>query len=273
MIIIANVIDDIEDKLKNIDSKTLVIFDCDEVLTTLSEQVWQAQNHDFFIEWCNRNISNISEEALYEIATSILVSSKNLLVNQRMPQLVKSLRKRNIKSLVLTALSMQPIAAVMDPMAWRISTLESFGYNFKAFWPSLSDKHFKKFGGKYPPAYSSGVVCCGNIPKSQCLMEFLAYAKVTPKKIIFIDDKIENIEDVEKQCNLVGINFLGIQYTEARQLLPMLPFCTNKIEFQLSTLKEKNIWISDMDLARDPMPTSKFECQISNLKKHFDTKY
>jgi hypothetical protein len=66
----------------------------------LSKQVWQARNHGFFVEWCNKNVSNFSKEMLDEIATSILVSSKNLLVNQRMPQLVESLHRRNIKSIV-----------------------------------------------------------------------------------------------------------------------------------------------------------------------------
>jgi hypothetical protein len=159
MIIVVDIMDDIEKRLKVADGNTLVVFDCDEVLTTLSEQVWQARNHDFFVEWCSKNISNFSEEVLYKLATSILVSSKNLLVNQRMPELVESLYRRNIKSIVLTALSTQPVATIRDPMAWRISTLENFGYNFKMFWPSWPDKHFKEFGEEYPPAYGSGVIC------------------------------------------------------------------------------------------------------------------
>jgi hypothetical protein len=58
-----------------------------------------------------------SKEMLGEIATFILVSSKNLVANQRMPRLVESLHKRNIKSIVLTELSMQPIVSVTDPIA------------------------------------------------------------------------------------------------------------------------------------------------------------
>ncbi|MDR2432532.1 MAG: DUF2608 domain-containing protein [Puniceicoccales bacterium] len=263
MIIVADTIDDIEKRLKVADGNTLVVFDCDEVLTTLSEQVWQTRNHDFFVEWCAENISNFSEEALYEIATSILVSSKNLLVNQRMPELVESLHRRDIKSIVLTALSTQPVAAIRDPMAWRISTLESFGYNFKMFWPSLSDKYFREFGKEYPPAYGSGVICCGSIPKSQCLMGFLAYANVMPNEVIFIDDKMEHLEDVEVQCALAKIKFLGIRYTESHKLAQTTPFCANKIKYQLTVLKEKNIWIPDSDVEENLASSSKFEYQLA----------
>ncbi|MDR1890711.1 MAG: DUF2608 domain-containing protein [Puniceicoccales bacterium] len=267
MIIVADVIDDIEERLIGISGDTLVVFDCDEVLTTLSEQVWQAKNHDFFVEWCNKNVSNFSKEMLVEIATSILVSSKNLLVNQRMPQLVESLHRRNIKSVVLTALSMQPIVSVTDPMAWRISTLESFGYDFRMFWPSLPDKHFRELGGEYPPAYSSGIICCGNIPKSQSLLAFLAYANITPSKIIFIDDKMENLEDVKEQCNLKNIKFLGIRYMEAHKIVPPIPFCASKVEYQLSILKEKNIWVSDVDVEKQPDQISKFEYPLVSQKE------
>ncbi|MDR0741944.1 MAG: DUF2608 domain-containing protein [Puniceicoccales bacterium] len=271
MITVVDTLDDIEKRLKVADGNTLVVFDCDEVLTTLSEQIWQARNHDFFVKWCAENISNFSEEALYEIATSILVSSKNLLVNQRMPELVESLRGRDIKSIVLTALSTQPIATITDPMAWRISTLESFGYNFKMFWPSLPDKHFKDFGEEYPPAYGSGVICCGSVPKSRCLMAFLAYANITPDKIIFIDDKVENLEDVGKQCNLARIEFLGIRYTEAHKLVSPIPFCANKIEYQLTTLKGKSVWIPDSALEENLASSSKFEYQLVTPKEEIST--
>ncbi|MDR1457449.1 MAG: DUF2608 domain-containing protein [Puniceicoccales bacterium] len=271
MIIVADTIDGIEKRLKVADGNTLVVFDCDEVLTTLSEQVWQARNHDFFVEWCAKNISNFSEEALYEIATSILVSSKNLLVNQRMPELVESLHRRNIKSIVLTALSTQPVSTIRDPMAWRISTLENFGYNFKMFWPSLSDKHFKELGEEYPPAYGSGVICCGSIPKSRCLMGFLAYANVMPDEIIFIDDKMEHLEDVNAQCDLAKIEFLGIRYTESHKLVSTIPFCASKIKYQLTVLKEKNIWIPDSAIEENLASGSKFEYQLATPKKETST--
>ncbi|MDR2628435.1 MAG: DUF2608 domain-containing protein [Puniceicoccales bacterium] len=271
MIVVIDTLDDIEKRLEGAGGNTLVVFDCDEVLTTLSEQVWQARNHDFLVKWCAENISNFSEEVLYEFVTSILVSSKNLLVNQRMPEFVKNLHRKNIKSVVLTALSTQPVATIRDPMAWRISTLENFGYNFKMFWPSLPDKHFEEFGEEYPPAYGSGVVCCGSIPKSRCLMAFLAYTNITPDKIIFIDDKIENLEDVKEQCDIAKIKFLGIRYTESHKLNSTIPFCANKIRYQLTTLKEKSIWIPDSDIEKALVSSSKFEYQLATPKEEIPT--
>jgi hypothetical protein len=76
-----------------------------------------------------------------EIAMSILLSSKKHLVNQRMPQLIEGLHQKNINSIFSTALSVQPIVSLTDLMAWRISTLDSFGHSLKVFWPFLQDKH------------------------------------------------------------------------------------------------------------------------------------
>jgi hypothetical protein len=44
------------------------------------------------------------------------------------------------------------------------------------------------------------------------------------------------------------MKFLGMKYTEANKMIPTIPFCESKIEYQLSTLKEKNIWIPEMAL-------------------------
>jgi hypothetical protein len=62
MIIVAYVIDHIEERLIGISGDILIVFDCHEVLTTLSEQVWQTQNHNFFVEWCNKNVSNFQKK-------------------------------------------------------------------------------------------------------------------------------------------------------------------------------------------------------------------
>jgi hypothetical protein len=78
-------------------------------------------------------------------------------------------------------------------------------------------------------------------------MAFLAYANIIPGKIIFTDNKRENLEDVKEQYDLKNIKLLEIRSMEVRKLAP-IPFYVSKIEDQLTILKEKNVWVSDVDV-------------------------
>jgi hypothetical protein len=101
--------------------------------------------------------------------------------------------------------------------------------------------------GESPSAFSSKIICRGNIPKSEFLMAFLAHTNITPDKIMFIDDKIQKCEDVKEQCNLQNIKFLGIKYMEAPTLSPT-PFCVSIIECGLSIRRRNNISVSNVDI-------------------------
>jgi hypothetical protein len=225
----------------------LFAFDCDDVLTTLSEQIWKEHGAQFLKEWCGKSIPNSSEQEIYDVATSILVLTENFLVNQEMPKLIKDLKARKLKAVVLTALSTKPVITVPDPMAWRIKTLKRLGYNFKKFWPRLGDRRFDEFDCEYPPAYSSGVICCGNTPKGAGLSAFLEHSRMKPSKIVFTDDKIENLMDVGNACQSMEIEFVGIEYHEAKNVASQIPFSEKILEYQLATLREKKIWISDIE--------------------------
>ncbi|MDR3143949.1 MAG: DUF2608 domain-containing protein [Puniceicoccales bacterium] len=247
MMVSAKTIDDIRRALRGADCDTLVAFDCDEVLTTILEHACKGHSNRFFTEWCSRNATSCAERGIFDVATFILVSSENRLVDEKMPGIVKNLLEKKAKAVVLTALSTKPVADVHDPIAWRVATLNRLGYNFGDFWPSLADRRFDEFACEYPPAYSSGVICCGDVPKGEALLAFLKHSGAAPKKIIFIDDKMENLENVSAVCADVGIAFVGVEYVEADQMASNVHFSEKRIEFQLSTLREKRIWISDLE--------------------------
>ena len=56
-VIVTEDISVIENELKNVDHTWLVVFDCDDVLTTLCEQICKEQNKKFLIDWCAKNSS------------------------------------------------------------------------------------------------------------------------------------------------------------------------------------------------------------------------
>ncbi|MDR1432973.1 MAG: DUF2608 domain-containing protein [Puniceicoccales bacterium] len=245
MIVVTDDIGDIKKELRSADTDTLVAFDCDDVLTTLEDQIWKRENYQFFVKWCANAFSDASMETLHCVSDFILTVGRNCLVNEEMPRIVDDLHAKNIQSMVLTALSQRPVGSITDPLRWRVATLNGFGYNFGKFWPALADKRFDEFACAYQPEYSSGVVCSGETPKGQSLRAFLKHAAISPRKVIFIDDKEDTVEDVKATCESMEIAFVGIQYLEASKVVSAVPFSEEMMEYQLNTLKEKNIWLPD----------------------------
>ena len=244
--VVTDSLNTVQKYLSRADENSLVVFDCDDVLTTLAEQLWKPSNREFFHEWCENNIANYSEQELYDTATFILMSTDHYLVNDHMPAVVSALQNKNVKTVVLTALANKPIANVGDPVTWRIETLEKFGYTFWKSWQNLPTTEFTNIKCSYPPVYRSGVICCGDAPKGESLAKFLDYAKFKPNRVIFIDDLTEQLENVQQMCQSHGLEFTGIQYLEARNIFSKIPFSKERMEYQLQILRQQNIWISDL---------------------------
>ncbi|HRW58961.1 MAG TPA: DUF2608 domain-containing protein, partial [Chlamydiales bacterium] len=92
------------------------------------------------------------------------------------------------------------------------------------------------------PLFYKGMIftCCSN--KGKSLEQFLLYAKIHPSKIIFIDDKLKNLVDIEKLCEKEDIPFLGIQYLKDRRLMQA---DEKTAKFQIEYFKKNKQWLSD----------------------------
>lgn len=246
-IIVTEEVSVIENELKNVDHTWLVVFDCDEVLTTIREQICKEQNKKFLIDWCVKNSSPGNDITFFSIADFIIVTVPNYLVNEKMPLIVEDLYDKGIKSVVLTAFTTKPVSNIEDPLQWRIDTLKKFGYNFEKFWKNLPGCAFSALGRDSHPMYRSGVICCGDVPKSDCLSAFINHANIHPKKILFIDDNRKNIDDVASFAKEEKIDFVGIEYHEAKKITSGIPFSEEMAEYQLRTFQEKKVWITDKE--------------------------
>jgi hypothetical protein len=246
-IISAPNVDVIESELKNADADTLVVFDCDNVLTSNTDQILKKKNWDILQTLSEKNIKDINK---IDVCASFLLTTKFSITNKKMPLIVRNLQRRNIRAVVLTGLSSAPCGKMGDPMEWRVATLRSLGYCFDGFWPTLSLKRFSNFFSTYDPCYYRGVVFCGGISKSVCLSRFLKYACIKPRKVIFIDDEINHLRDVGQLCSVLNIQFLGIEYNESDGLSSGLPFSRERADLQIKNLVSKGIWLSDEEATK-----------------------
>ena len=70
--------------------------------------------------------------------------------------------------------------------------------------------------------YQQGVLFCGHNCKGQVLVSFLQACHFKPSEIILIDDKLYNLESVEKQLANYNIKFTGLRYAGCDELVSNL---------------------------------------------------
>lgn len=241
-IIQANNISPIEEEFKNVNKSSLVIFDCDDVLTTVKVGMFKPQNREILEHYVNNK--KISKSELYDKLRIVLTHEDNVVVNPLMIDLVKQLTEHSVRQLVLTAYSVKPTTYLPNPIQWRINQLNELGYRFEKLWPVF---YFvlEDFLCKYCPTFKDGILCCDIFPKSECLELFLKQIHWIPEKIVFIDDSLKNLVDVEAFCKREGIKYIGIQYLESQYIKSYIPFSEQLGKTQIDSLINRSVWLSD----------------------------
>lgn len=234
----------IENQMKDLEEDSLVIFDCDNVLTMVRVGTFEFQNQNFLKSYlCEKSVS---KDEFYDKIRLVLINENTYIVNQRMVDLVANLSKRNVRHMVATSYSVRPLKDVPDPMQWRIDNLHQVGYFFEKSWPDQKgDLALNDFGTDHNPVFRGGILFCDIFSKGDCIRSFFEYIGWTPKKIIFIDDLLRNLSDVGEFCDENKIEYVGIEYLESQRINSHIPFSDNLGKFQMDNLMDKSIWLKD----------------------------
>ncbi|TET36285.1 DUF2608 domain-containing protein [Candidatus Dependentiae bacterium] len=115
---------------------------------------------------------------------------------------VKSLQQRGITVIALTARGLY--------LFYR--TLEQLHKIDIDFTHTSPRKAVVSYGVKNQSLYSHGIIFAGSLNKGDVLKHWLEQLKFQPKKIIFIDDKLKNIETVADAMKTANYPFVGIRY-------------------------------------------------------------
>lgn len=236
-VITTNNVGLISENLTKIDQNTLVIFDCDDTLISFKDAVLRSENETFLKKM---QLTKEEQKAFLKKKGIVLLNSKRELVNDKLPIIIKNTQRKKAKVLLITAAREQNCGKIQSVLTWRINDLRSFGFYFDISWPNLNKANL---GSEV--WFDKGIVFAGKIEKSKALEKFLAFCKFTPNKIIFIDDKKKNIEDMKSFCAKKALPFIGIHYTEAAQ--NGVPFSEQRAIFQINYLKKYNLWLSDRE--------------------------
>ena len=188
----------------HIDQETLVVFDLDNTLIQTSQTLGSDQ---WFSKEIERNIEKGMEfnDAL-EMALEIYVPVQNktsvTLVEEGITEFIDDLKDQGNSIIALTARNHNLQEAT-------IRQLQSVGITFNTDEFNQTSLDLK---GDGTVNTLKGIVFLDGQNKGTYLLSFLDTMNWNPKKIVFVDDKLKNVKDVEEALNKRGVDCTGIRY-------------------------------------------------------------
>ncbi len=178
------------------------------------------------------------------------------LVDPLIPAVIHDLQNKKVKTIALTAIRTNSFGQIANPMQWRIDSLRELGIDFS--WPTALDQQIWEDN----TGYLDGVVGTGAQPKGTVLLRFLDKAKFKPRTVVFIDDKHQNLENVQEACKRVGVeNFYGFQF-EAETFAKDAAPDRWMLRFQLEEAAQGRAWPKDRE-ALDNIKSGKYKCSAN----------
>lgn len=89
--------------------------------------------------------------------------------------------------------------------------IAGIGLDFSKSFPLQA--HTIQKSSTLPIPYQDGIILASNQNKGMVLKTFLTHNNIRPKKIIFVDDKLENVKAVDKAAKEMAINCTSIHFT------------------------------------------------------------
>lgn len=226
------------------DEQTLVFFDLDDMLTTPRDLILNPKFHPEFLSRIQDSINLFVHKHKY-------LSLK--LIESISASLIKNLHNKNIHVFGLTAQYSN-----IENMTFYGNAINNLGVDFTASIKDFDINNFSHEGTIYTQdaKFHKGIIFTNANTKGHVLFSFLKQTNITPRKIIFLDDLSENIEDVkytiekinEHSISIKKIDFYGYHYNFINKLTPRLNIQMAK--YQIEHYKKTLEWLSDDELQK-----------------------
>lgn len=176
----------------------------------------------------------------------MLLKRKIELVDPRLATLIRNLQSAKIPTIALTAARPGKYGNIPSMQEWRRKELKDVNIDFGSSFSYIKPFIFSEFTAKSPPAFERGIIYSSCVPKGDVLKVFLERTGFKPRRVIFLDDKLPQVESVEKNLASMGIcDYLGIHYIEAEAI--SCEADPKIADFQFRYLAENKEWLSDSE--------------------------
>jgi hypothetical protein len=232
---------EVESILPYVDQDTLVLFNIANVLTdseiSLGSSQWRA-----YVKTQAKKIQN-PEFNIHDVLTwqaFSLVPHKS--VEAVTPSLIENLQNQDIAVAALTSRGRTEWYNTSVPTVDQHTEkmLHSIDIDFRQ--SNLPFVFAQYEGNPFLDHYRGGIFYSNHMSKGEFLKQLLQDSGYMPKAVVFIDDKIDSLDDVEAAMQELGIPFHGFWYTRATDRTGFSPMVAN---VQLEALLKDQQILSD----------------------------
>jgi len=188
-----------------VDEATLLIFDIDNTLLKPAQTLGADQWYDHLVK--QYMATGYSESAAIDKAiamwTAVQKATKVVAVEAVTPDLISKEQQRGIKAMALTARPLDLIDATNRQ-------LKSIGVDFTRT-PFLTKPLSLKANDL--AKFTDGVLFVGpKNNKGKVLKQLFETTKKMPKHIVFVDDKVKHVRNVEDAMKDLPLKYIGFRY-------------------------------------------------------------
>lgn len=212
------------------DSQNILgVFDIDETLLVSADPAFQKPNmkkHHALVKGFYNQLP-ISYQDL--LSNHVLLAGPSQVIEADSATVLGDLQKQNVRLIALTAALTRSFPEGNIPEL-RFAELSRHGFDFSTAFPECEDILFDGLPACHSsyPRYYKGVFCSNGdynrhdtaTSKGKALCAFLNHIGWKPTKIVFMDDKLYNVEEMERTLHAFdpSIEFQGLHYTGAEKM-------------------------------------------------------
>ena len=202
------------------DANTLVIFDVDMVLVQPDDPAFQMANMKRHSTIAKKIMKEMPPERQMIFLSLMTIKSKPLLIDAQILQLLSQLKQKGIPCMALTANLTGEFSNIKNMEKWRTNSLCQLGIDFSQSAPyqrSFIFSNLPSFRGNYS-VYQDGILFVNGTTcsKGAALLAFLQHTLFNPKRIIFIDDREDNLKSVEAALQGKSIDYQALHFIGAK---------------------------------------------------------
>lgn len=239
---------------------TLVVFDVDFVLITPSDEIFIMQPTEegskFLAEVYTDLFKRYPRSEVDILQSTLLLNQEWRTVTPDTSKIFNYIKSSGYKIIGLTASETGMFGNIKSLEDWRINHLRNFNIYFSEDFTDAKagklDKYIEGISEHYSkskhvafPLVKDGIIFTAFIPKGKVLGAYLEYANIKPRKIIFIDDRLYNLESVQEFCDKNKIDYIGYEYTALKEQAKGIVLNTKRGILQYKILELTKTWLND----------------------------
>lgn len=228
--------------LKNASCHTMVLFDIDATITLpQSKMLWPTMiaKHSDWLKSAYDDVFQRSTQSTDVLKSIWMDQETPIVIEPKIVEMIKHLQKKDILVFALTAIQTGSHFTVASLPQWRFNKLQEIGIDFRN--ERVSDVTFSHLEGT--PLFYRGILCSAGVSKGVALGALLDHLQFNPDAVIFFDDSLNRLEEVEKEMVKRNISFLGYHYMGAHHIVGELD--KELSIYQLNYLVEHGAWIME----------------------------